>query len=115
MGWTWRGFALESAAVRVGREASRRMSSSLMIGGMDHGPYGDRDGSGLEVMVHDTPRKQAARLAIDTALVSRLEWGGVPPSLRRSPWCCSAKAPQTEGGDLPRTPTGTPQNKAPLS
>ena len=97
MGWTWRGFALESAAVRVGREASRRISSSLMIGGMDHGPYGDRDGSGLEVMVHDTPRQQAARLVIDTVLVSRLEWGGVPLSLWRSSWCYFAQSTANGG------------------
>ena len=56
--WTRRGCALESAAVRVGRGAGRRMFTSLMDGGMDHGPNRDHDGSGLEVVVDDMPLQQ---------------------------------------------------------
>ena len=51
--WTRRRFVLESAAVRVGREAGTRMPSSLTDRGMDHGSHRDQDGSGLKVMVDD--------------------------------------------------------------
>ena len=49
---------------------------------MDHGPFGDQDGSGLKVMVDDMALQQAAGIAIDTAPLSRLQWDGVSPSLR---------------------------------
>ena len=72
------------------------MSTSLTDRGMDHGPFQNQDCSGLEVVLDDMP--QAARIPIDTALVSRLRWDGVPPSLHTV---------------LARTLTSTRQGKAP--
>ena len=67
--WKRRGCALESATDRVGRGAGRRMPTSLMDGGMDHGPYPDQDGRGLEVGVDD-PSLRFLILALRQAQLS---------------------------------------------
>ena len=75
-----RGFAVESAAGRICREAGRRVTMNIMVRDLDleqlQGPAGRR----LEVVADGLPLFGGAQLAIDMTLVSALRSDG---SVRR--------------------------------
>ena len=73
-----RGFALESAAARVCREAGGRVAANLFVRNMDLGLPRARDNKRLEVVVDGLPLYGGAQLAVDTTLVSALNGDGEP-------------------------------------
>ena len=73
-----RGFALESAAARICREAGARVSTNIFVRDLDLAPLGGVDGRRLEVVAEGLPVFHGAQLAIDTTLVSPLRADGVP-------------------------------------
>ena len=73
-----RGFALESAAARVCREASARVRTNVFVRDLDLLPQGVPDQRRLEVVAEGLPLFHGAQLAIDTTLVSPLRADGAP-------------------------------------
>ena len=73
-----RGFALESAAARVCREAGGRVAANLFVRNMDLGLPRAGDNRRLEVVVDGLPLYGGAQLAVDTTLVSALKGNGEP-------------------------------------
>ena len=73
-----RGFALESAAARVCREAGGRVAANLFVRNMDLGLPRAGDNRRLEVVVEGLPLYGGAQLAVDTTLVSALKGDGEP-------------------------------------
>ena len=70
------GFAVESAAARVCREAGGRVSVNVRVQDMDMAhPHDNRR---LEIVVDGLPLYQGAQLAVDTTLVSVFRRDGVP-------------------------------------
>ena len=71
-----RGYAVESAAGRICREAGGRVTQNIMVRDLDlehlQGPAGRR----LEVVADGLPLFGGAQLAIDTTLVSALRSDG---------------------------------------
>ena len=72
-----RGYALESAAARVCREAGGRVSTNVFLRDMALDSV-QADGRRLEVVVDGLPLFRGAQLAIDTTLVSPLRGDGQP-------------------------------------
>ena len=70
-----RGFALESAAARICREAGGRVATNVLVGDLDL-PVPPNDGRRLEVVVDGLPVYGGAQLAVDTTLVSPLHCDG---------------------------------------
>ena len=73
-----RGFALESAAARVCREAGARVSLDVRVQDMDLARPDALDNRRLEVVADGLPLFQGAQLAVDTTAVSVLRRDGVP-------------------------------------
>ena len=73
-----RGFALESEAARVCREAGGRVVANLFVRNMDLGLSRAGDNRRSEVVVDGLPPCGGAQLAVDTTLVSALEVDGEP-------------------------------------
>ena len=73
-----RGFALESAAARVCREAGARVTTNVMVRDLDLEAMNVQDGCRLEVVADGLPLHGGAQLVIDTAIVSALHCGGTP-------------------------------------
>ena len=75
-----RGFALESAAARVCREAGGRVMTNMLVRDMDLAPGANHmaDGRRLEVVVDGLSLFHGAQLAIDTTLVSAVRADGTP-------------------------------------
>ena len=73
-----RGFALESAAARVGREAGGRVSANVRVQDMDLAVPNPLDNRRIEVVVDGLPLFHGAQLAVDTTLVSPLRRDGTP-------------------------------------
>ena len=73
-----RGYALESAAARICREAGARVGTNIMVRDMDLLPQDHQDGRRLEVVADGLPLFHGAQLAIDTTLVSPLSRDGLP-------------------------------------
>ena len=71
-----RGFALESAAARVCREAGARVSLNVPVRDLDLHPLARVDGRRLEVVADGLPLFLGAQLAIDTTMVSTLRGDG---------------------------------------
>ena len=72
-----RGFALESAAARVCREAGRRVRTNVLVRDLDLHPGQNRlDSRRLEVVVGGSELFNGAQLAVDTTLVSALRADG---------------------------------------
>ena len=72
-----RGFAVESAAARICREAGGRVATNCFVRDLDIGvPV--NDGRRLEVVVDGLPLYGGAQLAVDTTLVSVLHCDGSP-------------------------------------
>ena len=94
-----RGFALESAAARVCREAGARVRTNVFVRDLDLLPQGVPDQRRLEVVAEGLPLFHGAQLAIDTPLVSPLRADASHPMCRRG-WCCSATGPQAEGAHI---------------
>ena len=67
-----RGYALESAAARVCREAGARVSTNVMMRDMDLLPLDRPDTRCLEVVADGLPLHHGAQLAINTTMVSPL-------------------------------------------
>ena len=70
-----RGFALESAAARICREAGGRVATNLLVRDLDL-PVPPNDGRRLEVVVGLLPVYGGAQLAVDTTLVFALHCDG---------------------------------------
>ena len=73
-----RGFALESAAARVCREAGGRVATNILVRDLDLGTPDARDARRLEVVVDGLPLFGGAQLAVDTTLVSAIQGNGEP-------------------------------------
>ena len=73
-----RGFAVESAAARVCREAGARVSLKVRVQDMDLALPDALDNCCLEIVADGLPLFQGAQLAVDTTLVSVLRRDGVP-------------------------------------
>ena len=73
-----RGFAVESAAARVCREAGARVSLNVRVQDMDLALPDALDNRCLEIVADGLPLFQGAQLAVDTTLVSVLRRDGVP-------------------------------------
>ena len=71
-----RGFAVESAAARVRREAGGRVAVNVMVRDMDLAIPNAHDARWLEVLVDGLPLYGGAQLAIDTTLVSPIHCNG---------------------------------------
>ena len=95
-----RGFALESAAARICREAGARVSTNIFVRDLDLAPLGGVDGRRLEVVAEGLPVFHGAQLAIDTTLVSPLRADGVP---HRQCATSDGAALQAAREDVPRT------------
>ena len=88
-----RGFALESAATRVCREAGGRVMTNMLVRDMDLAPGANymADGRRLEVVVDGLSLFHGAQLAIHTTLVSAVcvqteHRGPVQPGKEALPW-----------------------------
>ena len=75
-----RGFAVESAAARICREAGARVSLDVRVQDMDLARPDALDNRRLEIVADGLPLFQGAQLAVDTMLVSALRRDGVPHS-----------------------------------
>ena len=75
-----RGFAVESAAARICREAGARVSLDVRVQDMDLARPDALDNRRLEIVADGLPLFQGAQLAVDTTLVSALRRDGVPHS-----------------------------------
>ena len=98
-----RGFALESAAARVCREAGGRVTLNVRVSDLDLPPRGAQDQRRLEVVADGLPLFHGAQLAIDTTMVSAVrERRPTRSTVREGGWCspCSREAP--EGDHVPR-------------
>ena len=73
-----RGFAVESAAARVCREAGGRVSTNIRIQDMDIMAPNLLDDRRVEVLADGLPLFHGQQLAIDTTLVSALGRDGLP-------------------------------------
>ena len=73
-----RGFALESAAARVCREAGARVSVNQLVRDLDIAAPDAGDNRRLEVVADGLPLFHGAQLAIDTTMVSPLSRTGLP-------------------------------------
>ena len=73
-----RGFAPESAAARVCREAGTRVATNVLVRDMDLNAPNARDARRLEVVADGVPLFGGAQLAVDTTLVSALRGDGFP-------------------------------------
>ena len=91
------GYALESAAARVCREAGARVSTNVLVWDLDLLPP-ERAARRLEVVADGLPLFHGAQLAVDTTLVSPLRRNGVPHSRCAREWrrfACSAQEERT--------------------
>ena len=73
-----RGFALESAAACVCREAGARVTTNVMVRDLDLLPMDRVDARRLEVVADGLPLFHGAQVALDTTLVSPLRRDGTP-------------------------------------
>ena len=73
-----RGFALESAAARVCREAGGRVVTNMFVRDMDLGVPVAGDNRRLEVVVDGLPLHGGVQLAVDTTLVSSVRGNKEP-------------------------------------
>ena len=71
-----RGYALESAAARVCREAGARVGTNILVRDLDLVPQGRQDARRLDVVAEGLPLFHGAQLAIDTTLVSPVRRDG---------------------------------------
>ena len=88
-----RGFALESAAARICREAGGRVTLNVRVNDLDLPPRGAQDQRRLEVVADGLPLFHGAQLAIDTTMVSTEREGG---------WCSSCAREAPERDHVPR-------------
>ena len=72
-----RGFALESVAARICREAGGRVRTNMFLRDMDL-PLPVADARRLEIVVDGLPLRGGAQLAVDTTLVCALHEDGRP-------------------------------------
>ena len=75
-----RGFALESGAARICREAEGRVTSIVLIRDLDL-PIPATDGRRLQVVVDGLPLCGGCQLAVDTTLVCALHCHGSPDNV----------------------------------
>ena len=73
-----RGFALESVAARICREAGARVGTNVMVRDMDSLPQSHLDTRRLEVVADGLPLFHGAQSAIDTTMVSAVRRDGLP-------------------------------------
>ena len=65
----WGGFALESAAARICREAGGRVTTNVLVRDLDVAVPNALDGPRLEVVADGLPLFGGAHLAVDTTLL----------------------------------------------
>ena len=75
--WARRGWALQSVAARVCREAGARVWTNVFVRDMDLAIFDNLDGRRLEVVADGLPVHGGAQVAIDTTMVSPLHSNGV--------------------------------------
>ena len=73
-----RGFAVESAAARICREAGARVMVNVLVRDLDLGVVDRLDARRLEIVADGLPLFGGAQLAIDTTLVSAIRQDGTP-------------------------------------
>ena len=73
-----RGFALESAAARICREAGGRVTTNIFVRDLDITAPNALDSRRLEVVADGLPLFGSAQLAVDTTMVSPLRGDGSP-------------------------------------
>ena len=73
-----RGFALESAAAKICREAGGRVATNLFVRDLDVNVPNLMDNRRLEVVADGLPLFAGAQLAVDTTLVCPLHADGTP-------------------------------------
>ena len=73
-----RGFAVESAAARICREAGARVMVNVFVRDLDLGVVDRLDARRLEIVADGLPLFGGAQLAIDTTLVSAIRQDGTP-------------------------------------
>ena len=73
-----RGFAVESAAARVCREAGARVSLNVLVQDSDLARPSAFDNRRLEIVADGLPLFHGAQLAVDTTVVSVLRRDGTP-------------------------------------
>ena len=96
-----RGFAFESAAARVCREAGARVTTNVFVHDLDMGVPNALDGRRLEVVADGKPLLGGSQLAIDTTVVSKLHADGTPHRLAATPdGAVLRRCPATRGADL---------------
>ena len=84
-----RGYAVESAAARVCREAGARVTTNVMLRDLDLFLPQRADGRRLEVVADGLPLFDGAQLAVDTTLVSPLHCdGSARPGAPFHRWGC---------------------------
>ena len=71
-----RGFALERAAAQVCREGGGRVSTNVMVRNLNIEGGNPTDARRLEIVVDGLTIFDGAQLAIDTTMVSPLQWDG---------------------------------------
>ena len=84
-----RGFAVESAAARVCREAGARVSLNVRVQDMDLARPSAFDNRRLEIVADGLPLFHGAQLAVDTTVVSVLRRDGTPPTVCHHGRCSS--------------------------
>ena len=95
-----RGFALESSAVHVCREAGGCVMVNAFLKDSNIVAPHAADNRRLEVVVNALPLFHGAQLAIDTTMVSPREgWGATPP--RRLQCCCVVGSSTPETTSVP--------------
>ena len=97
-----RGFALETAAARVCREAGGRVMTNTLVRDMDlaQGANNKTDGLRLEVVVDGLSLFQGAQLAIDTTVVSALRARRNTEAPSHESRRCPGRCACTEGGHV---------------
>ena len=73
-----RGFAVESTAAMICREAGGRVRTNVVVRDMDLPEPGVADARRLEVVVDGLPLRRGAQPAVDTTLVCALYADGTP-------------------------------------
>ena len=102
-----RGFALESAAAKICREAGGRVATNLFVRDLDVNVPGLMDNRRLEVVADGLPLFAGAQLAVDITLVCPLHADGNPPPPGPPGFHTTARELQTctlEGPGASKTP-----------
>ena len=93
---------------RVCREAGARITTNVMVRGLDLVPQERVDGRRLEVVADRLALFHGTQLAVDATMVAPLKRWHTPTWQRRCRWSCSGARPTTQGTSVPRV-DGSPR------